>query len=243
MPRPLLLVVLVGCPDVGKPGSDTGDTDIEVATADLYVHSGEILYTWDLETQSATHVGAFHDASTGTALSGVLDIAIDPSGQLYAAIEDQLYRVDAVDAGCTPDQVLPEDGTGLTFLADGRLVVGGEALVAIDLTTGTSEELVPAGTYTTSGDIVGVPQGTLGWTVRGETSDDWVSVDPDSLVATRLGPIGASQLWGVAYADYQLYAFGSDGSVWIVDPVTGAGTLVTISTMSFYGATTNPLTW
>jgi hypothetical protein len=239
----VLLFFLPACVDLlAKPG-DAGDTGAAVATASLYVNSGSTLYTWDTDVLDTVLVGGFWSVTDDAPIAEMLDIAIDPDGHLYGAEDRSLYRIDAVDATCTLVTTLPTTGTGLTFLPDGRLVVGGESLQTVDLDTGATTEIIPAGVYATSGDLVGIPQGTVQWTVTGTTSDQWVSVDPDTGAATLLGDVGASTLWGVAYADYTLYAFGSDGNVWTVDPVTGEGTLVASSIVSFYGATTNPVEW
>lgn len=226
----------------------TGDTDtagpvgLAHAAEPIYVHTGDTLYTWDLDTQQASRLGRF-ETLDGVNITGMVDIAIDEDGVMYGAEGTTLYRIDAEDARCDRYGPLTTRGTGLTFAGDGRLVVAGEALVAMDLGTGVEETLVEAGTWTTSGDVVGVPSGTLEWSVRGDAGDEWVSFDPSTNVGSTIGAVGASSLWGVAYAEGELYAFSGDGYVYIVDPASGAGTFVVDGGLSFWGATTNPVTW
>jgi outer membrane protein assembly factor BamB len=248
-----VILVLAGCVDsvaLGKAtdsgAQSTDDTGEHVglahAAAPIYVNTGESLYTWDIDAKTASWIGRF-ETLDGVGLSDMVDIAIDSEGALYGAIGTTLYRIDAEDARCEADRSLSTSGTGLTFAGDGRLVVAGGALVAVDLGTGVEEELVADGTWATSGDVVGVPEGTLEWSVRGDGGDTWVSVDPSLGVATERGAVGASSLWGVAYAEGTVFAFSGDGYVYTVDPATGAGTFVVDAALSFYGAATNPVTW
>lgn len=247
-----MILGLVGCIDsvaLGK-GGDTagggGDTAEVVglahASAPIYVNTGSSLYAWDLDAMEADYLAPFV-TEDGVGLSEVVDIAIDQHGVIYGAEGSTLYRIDAENGTCVSWGPLPTSGTGLTFDGDGRLVVAGSALVAIDLTTGDQETLVADGSWTTSGDVVGIPSGTLEWSVRGTEGDVWVSVDPVGGAATEVGSVGASSLWGVAYASSTIFAFSGDGYVFSIDPASGAGTFLVDAGLRFYGATTNPVTW
>ncbi|MFN7145366.1 MAG: hypothetical protein ACK4YP_16455, partial [Myxococcota bacterium] len=171
------------------------------------------------------------------------DIAIDADGRVFAASGNAIFRVDAASGDCTLETRVNDTGTGLTVLPDGRLLVAGASLTAWDLATGSAEVIVPAGGFATSGDVVAVPDGTVHWSVLGGSSDQWVVVDPATGTVTPRGPTGASGLWGVAYAEGALLAFGSGGAVFQVDSDSGHGTLVATTAIPFYGATTNPVTW
>lgn len=240
----VLLLLLAACSQksVGL-GDDSGvDTSVPPpATAPIYVHDAGTLYTWS-PTAGPSVVGPFVDAS-GAPIGTVADIAIDADGQLFGAVEGTLHRIDAATGVASVEAALPDRGTGLTVLPDGRLLVAGSALTALDLATGASETLVAAGAYTTSGDVVAVPDGSVHWSVGGAAGDDWVVVDPGTGATERRGSVGVSALWGVAWADETLYAFAADGGVYAVDGATGAGTLVRADAVSYYGATTNPVRW
>ncbi|MDP2305117.1 MAG: hypothetical protein Q8P18_03740 [Pseudomonadota bacterium] len=252
----LLSSLLSGCESAQVKlgdGTDTSDSGTEhlgddtnepaPATAPLYVHDATMLYTWDPATAAATPVGAFLDAATGAPLSYAADIAIDGEGQMFASSGTSIYRVDAATGETTFERTVSETGTGLTVLPDGRLLVAGAALTAWDLESGASEVIVAAGPLSTSGDVVAVPDGTLHWSVLGAEGDAWVVVDPSTGTLEERGSVGVSGLWGVAYAEGTLYGFSSSGGVYSIDGPTGQGVLVASSTVSFYGATTNPVTW
>jgi len=219
----------------------TNPTEPPPATAPIYANHGGALYTWD-PVDGVEWIGDFTDPD-GLALSGFADIAIDAEGALYGAISSALYRIDPETAACTYERSLPDSGTGLTFLPDGRLLVGGMSLVAVDLATGDSETLVATNEWATSGDMVAVPDGSIHWSVILPGTDGWVRVDPDLGSAELVGEVGAAQLWGVAYAEDTLYAFASDGGVLEVDGSTGIGTRIATESVGWYGATTNPVSW
>lgn len=223
----------------GSTPTDT--TEPAPATAPIYAHTAEALYTWD-PVAGPRWLGAFVD-DDGNDVVGMTDIAIDADGALYGAWYSSLYRVDAETAACSYVRELPDAGTGLTFLPDGRLLVAGMSMVALDLATGATETLVATNEWATSGDMVAVPDGSIQWSVILPDSDGWVRVEPDLGSADLVGRVGADALWGVAYADDTLYAFAADGGVWRVDGATGAGTFLAQENLSWYGATTNPVSW
>ena len=104
-----------------------------------------------------------------------------------------------------------------------------------------ASRLSPA--YETSGDLVGLPDGYLYWTVLGGTNDELVRVDPVTGAAFWVGAVAGSRLFGLGYDDGTLYAFSSDGSILSIDPTTAATTVVSSDTTSWWGATTNPVVW
>ena len=235
-------LLLPACTQSDPKDSGAADSAPAPATALVYLHGEAGLYTWS-EADGAALVGTFHDAKSTSVLPVMTDIAIDGDGALYAAADTALYRVDATNGACTPVTTLPDAGTGLTFLPDGRLLVAGTTLTVVDLATATSEPLLADSPYATSGDVVAVPDGSIHWSVVLGASDGWVRVDPTAGTATLVGEVGASRLWGVAYADGTLYAFSADGTSLAVDPTTGVGTLLRSDTEPWYGATTNPVRW
>ena len=247
--RPLLLLPLVACNAASialdKPG-ETGeapDSDSAPATAPVYVHDADTLYAWDAAKLSALPIAPFADAATGSPITGFSDLAIDAEGTLYGAAAGTLYRVNPRTGGVSAEQVLPDQGTGLGFLPDGRLIVAGMGLAALDLATGAVETLVPGGAFVTSGDVVATPDGLVHWTVTTTGGDAWVVFDPTTHQTDVRGLVGTSELWGVAWSEERLWAFSAAGEAWTVDPSTGHGTLAATGGAPWYGATTNPVTW
>jgi hypothetical protein len=232
-----MLTLLLACSD-SKPPADLVEG---AATEALYVHTDSMLYTWSPEGGLA-EVGYFADAA-GNGIGMVTDIAIATDGQLYAGASQSIYKVDARDATVEAWVSLSDNATGMTVLPDDHLLVAGSTLTSVDRETGEAAPFSTTTAYTTSGDVVGVPDGSVHWSVRGGAGDQWVRVDPASGETELLGDVGASELWGVAYAWDTLYAFSSNGSVYAVDDTTGAGTSVATEAVSFYGATTNPGVW
>ena len=172
----------------------------------------------------------------GTSVSGVDDIAMDAEGVLYVAWLADLYRVDAADATCTWIMRMSDPGTGLAFLPDGRLLTADYGLNAIDLTT-LKTESVGFGGSQTSGDVVVAADGTVYWTLNTTDSDVWAHADLAKGTIDVAGDIGATEVWGIAYAEDVMYGFGDNGDVYEIDVATGVGTLVTTEDVDFTGAT------
>jgi DNA-binding beta-propeller fold protein YncE len=130
---------------------------------------------------------------------------------------------------------------GLTCLSNGTLVIGGSALSLIDPATGrVIRTLVPAGGYTTSGDVIALPDGMLYWTVDGG-NDRVVRVDPSSGATTPLPLLGVNDVYGLGFANSQMFGFSSDGRVLTIDPTSGAVMQNQSLPGSWNGATTNPV--
>ena len=102
----------------------------------------------------------------------------------------------------------------------------------------------PAVSYSTSGDIVGMPAGNLYWTVVGAGfSDHLVRVDPRTGAATWIGDIGEYGLWGIGEVGGNLTGFSSGGRLVEIDPATARVTRGTDLPGTWWGATTNPVRW
>jgi hypothetical protein len=86
---------------------------------------------------------------------------------------------------------------------------------------------------------VASPDGSLYWSVQQGGNDGLVRIDPSTGGLTLVGTLGASGVWGLAYAADTLYGYTSDGQYLIIDPTTAAST-VGSTPGSWYGATTNP---
>jgi len=209
------------------------------ATEKMYLHTSDLLYSWNENGQLDT-IGQFNIDDDYA--PNITDIAIDLTGKMYAVSNTGLYRVDPTNARleyvCDTGEYLG----GLTFLADGRLLGAGESILWIEPNTCSRAIFVESGQYATSGDIVGLPDGNLYWTVQG--GDDLVRVNPVTAETEWIGEIGAQNLWGVGYFNDILYGFSSAGSIVHIDPQT-ANILAeeTTSGQYWWGAATNPVFW
>lgn len=231
--------------DTADSAGDTGGVVVppdtgEVATEPVYINSEGELYSYDPQTNTVTLIGPF--TQNGRPFTeGMTDIAIDLNGYMFGGSYTALYRVNPLTAEVTFVGSLADEMTGLTFVSDGRLVGAGYGVSFVDTSNGQLTELVPEGRYQTSGDIVGLPDGMLYWTVRG--GDDLVVVDPNNGRATRVGDVGWSSVYGLGYAYGVLYGFTSQGRVIEIDATTGQATDDERQTGTWWGATTNPVLW
>src|SRR4029079_1430832 len=88
----------------------------------------------DPTTFALTHVGAFGSSDQ------ITDIAVTPSGDLWAISFSSLYRVDKTNAHATYVAAVSGSGNnGLTFLPSGNLLAadGSGGLKRIDTTNGS----------------------------------------------------------------------------------------------------------
>lgn len=233
--------------DSSEP-TDTGDTDEPldtgvIALAAVYANTSDTLYEVEPSTGELTEVGQFHQ---GTAVvEYFIDIAIDLAGQMYGGTFDALYRIDPDTAEVTKLCDTDFDMTALTFTSRGELIAGGDSTISrIDLGSCVATPIVSNSPYDTSGDIVGLPDGFLYWTVWGDgDGDELVRVDPDNGSAAWMGTIGYEKLFGVGYHLGQLYGFSSTGSIVEISPSSAGGQLVCQTREGWWGATTNPVVW
>jgi hypothetical protein len=222
-------------PTGGGTVTDTEPEDPLVATEPVYINTAGTLYSYDPASNTATRLGNFDCTSEMT------DIAVDLDGYMYGVAWNVLYEIDPTNGRCTRAATLSGDYNGLTFVSDGRLVGSGTTIDVLDPGTGRATALVSRGQFTTSGDIIGLPDGMLYWTVEG--ADDLVQVDPNSGSTTRVGRINVSGIWGLGYANEELYGFTSGGARVIIDETSASATDNDRLSGSWYGATTNPVLW
>jgi hypothetical protein len=236
-------------PTVEEPPVD----DIPVARSPIYAHSSDTLYEVDPISGLATEIANF--TLGATALEGIVDLAIDMQGRMYGGDRGErqggpynLYRIDPLTAEatwvCTTDQEM----TALTFTSDGDLIAGGlDGLVTMDLTRNCrTTVLVQDDSLVTSGDVVGLPDGLVYWTVRGNDGDELFAVNPRTGSVTSKGDIRFDRLYGLAFdADEdKLYGFSSDGeTVEIAWSNARSSLLDQTDGVAWWGATTNPVVW
>jgi len=228
--------------DSDLPVVDTG-TLIVVATAPVYAHTSTTLFEVDPLTGAQATVGDFH-TSSGPEVN-FIDLAIDLNGHMVGANYDFLYQIDPTTAEVTPLCPVTVNMYALAFTSDGRLFAGyGDNIVNVDSVTCVTTQLVTDTLYETSGDLVGLPDGYLYWTVRGDGTDDLIRVDPTWGYTTWVGEVGLEGLYGLGYDNGELYGFSSEGEIARINPFTGDSVVVnTSANRSWWGAATNPVLW
>ena len=72
--------------------------------------------------------------------------------------------------------------------------------------------------------------------------DKLARLAPMTFAATTIGTdTGFDHIWGIAYWKNKIYGFTDTGQFILIDPNTGAGTLVSTSTESWWGAAVTTL--
>ncbi len=173
---------------------------------------------WISSPKSERRIGQTVDeASRGIQLN---DLAISPSGDLYAISGSDLYQLDAADqlGDTVPMQkvgplVGVDSPNALTFLRNGQLIAAGKTGISeIDIETGTATALLTfTASYQSSGDLIQVADETLLLTVSsGPNSDALAEVRLDTgefriliegLPAATYGLVGSvDELFGLHVA-------------------------------------------
>ncbi len=225
--------------DTGSGVVEVPDTGV-VATESVYINTSDILYSYAPASNRTTRIGTFLEGGRAVT-GGMTDIAISLDGIMFGGSFTTLYRVNPATAECTRVGALDDEMTGLTFVSDGRLVGAGAAVSIVDTSTGALTTLVRRGEYATSGDIIGLPDGMLYWTVTG--GDDLVQIDPATGDTRRMGSVSVSGVYGLGYADGALLGFTSSGEAIVMDTTTGRSTGSSRLSGTWWGATTNPVLW
>ncbi len=197
--------------------------------ARVLAHDTENLYDVRVPSGVTSLVGRL-----GTTLT---DVALTPGNRLYGINYTALFDVDTATGATRQRSTLPAGSYNAFDLApDGTLYIGGgRRISSIDVATGrlTAFANLPS---PSSGDIAFVANRML-VTVTGAVDDDLVEVDVATRVARRLGSIGFPCVWGLAAYGATLYGFNCEGYILGIDTATGAGTTITQTDVTFYGAT------
>jgi hypothetical protein len=171
---------------------------------------------------------------------GLTDIALSPDRTLYAVGRNVLYRINATTGEGVVLSSVMLDFTALDVAPDGRLYAGADTHVyLLDPVTGqaTIAATFPPGLQA-SGDLAFLTGRLLGTArVDPNSADTLVEFDLATGGARVLGPVGFGCVWGLAAFGPTLYGFTCNGEVLRLDPTTGAGTSLSLSTVRFYGAT------
>lgn len=237
----------------------------------VYANTRDALYQVDPATGERTLIGHFHFAD-GDALmdelegnDGMTDIAIDSDGRLFGGTYGSLWRIDAetaeVEFVCDMRSDRQRQMYAMAFTPNDELIASGDDGTISRIETNNCETTVvlQSSIYETAGDLVGLPDGYIYWTV--EEGDDYdanglVRVDPNSWYVQYLGTIPVARLYGLSYSDGQLYGFSGSLSgqskIIAIEPpgAPPADGMVTTWTIDddgeiggWWGATTNPVLW
>lgn len=220
---------------------DAGDAGVPLAEEPVYVCSQEALYSFDPATLNTTLIGSFAPFPG----EEMVDIAIDLQGRLFGgSASGGIYLIDPLTARVTEVVRLQLQPTGLTFLSDGRLVLAGSRVVIINVMTGDEASVITASAPQTSGDIIGLADGSLYSTVlTGGGGDDLIRINPMGGAYERVGSLRENGVFGLGWANDTLYGFTNTGAVLAIDPAT-ANVLSRVDRGEpWYGATTNPVLW
>jgi hypothetical protein len=174
------------------------------------------------------------DAPTGAVTivgnSGVIltDIAFDPTGNLYGISFTDLYRINTATGAAT--LIAPHGvpgGNALVFRKDGTLFSSGFAstdLFTINPATGATADVGNVG-IASAGDLA-FANGHLYLTA---INNDLIRIDLTGANVsgfTDVGPVGFSNVFGLASPD-NIHLYGVAGTkVLSIDPNTGQGTVV-----------------
>lgn len=200
---------------------------IHVEAWPIYAASSGMLYRVETSsTGSDTAIGAIRTGSGVTPT--ITDIAVTPTGQVYAISFSTLYSIDPRTAVATQIgsglgqanvNALASDSAGNLYAA-----TSSGSFLRVDATTGVATRIGPYGSgYSSAGDIAFSTPGVLFAAVQGESRNSiLVTVTPSTGVATRVG----SSLTDSGFANvYSLSAIG--GLVFgLTTDAAGGGSLV-----------------
>lgn len=239
--------------DTDDSAAPIDEDPVPAAAERVYAHTKAELYTVAPATGAVTLIGTMTEAD-GTK-HDIVDVAIDLQGRLFAGSLGSatkprgLFRVDPLTGQLSRVCDMAVALTAMTFTSDGRLVLGGDdVLQVVDVAAGCRVSTVfAADGYETSGDVVGLPDGLIYWTVRGALEDKLAVVDPDDASTARVvGGLGVDRLYGLGYDKVEgaLYGFSSDGEIVRIEPKTAATQVLDEdAALKWWGATTNPVVW
>jgi hypothetical protein len=239
----------LGDDDDSSPLGDDDDTsdDVWLATASMYAHTADDLYSVeDTPPYAVTHVSTFSRLDGGDPPS-ITDLAVSLDGAMYGVSTNGVWHI-APATGVMEAVLETQDEffVAMTFLADGSLLVGGDAnLYEIDLSTGTYSTLSSFVNWGWDGDMVGLPDGFLYCIMRSEGASNSSLVIYDAVFNTILSDAdtGVGSMFGVAYGAENLFGFTDGGQIVTIDAASGVATQVASPDLGFWGAATNPVLW
>jgi hypothetical protein len=226
------------------------DREFPPIPEEVFAASGTTLYRLTVDSWVLAKVGTL-DGCVGP----VVDIAIDRTSRMFATTTNGIYRVDPGTAVCTliSQGIYPNS---LCTVPAGTVDPSEEALVGfvdddyvrIDRETGEITSIGNLGPFgfISSGDMAVLPGGRAFLSVKqGGCSDCLVEIDPTTGVMLNLvGPIGYSNVFGLASQKGEGIGFGAAGEVFHIDLTTGEGKPIAVSNepfgLEYFGAASKP---
>ncbi len=189
------------------------------------------LWTVDSTTGAAVEIG-----SMGPHV--ISDLAVSPSGDLYAVGYSTLWRVDKATGaktmigahGIAGANALAFNPSGILFLA------GGSQLATVDITTGAGTVIGSTG-FNSAGDIAFGLDGELYQTADGSVGNQLVILDTTTGAGTAVGDIGFGNVFGLAAEGSGLVGLTSRGWTISIDTATGGGVAIASGGIDANGAT------
>jgi hypothetical protein len=236
----------------------------------VYAHADHVLYRIDLQTKMLVTVGPFHaptvdDGHGNQVEDTITDLAVATDGTIYVNSRQSLYTADPNDGHVTKLTSIGNCGNfvvALSFTIDGTLTAGDFSgdycTINTSVNPATTTKVGTLGmNMALAGDIVAVDDGTMygtavDMTMSSSNQNNYlVKLDPHTgAVIQKIGQTGFPSLFGLAYAEGQVFGFTHDGSgrVITIDPTTGHGTVYgtfmdpsTHQGIAFAGAGVNPM--
>lgn len=188
---------------------------------------------------------------------GLLDLDIDPQGQLLAVTADGLYTVGSQGEMAllahvsTPERTngMAIDSSGTIFITNAPYDANDPAMAyTIDRYTGVLDTLGVLNPYASSGDCVTLKDDSLLMTAPDPDTpydpndprarrDVLVYVDSFSAETRLIGAVGFAKVYGLSASFDHLFGVTDFGEVIEIDPLTGAGTLLFVDPeLRFWGA-------
>jgi large repetitive protein len=247
-------------PAADGPSQPEADAPPTVDSSRVYAHSGKQLFQMNSLTLATTMMGTF----TGLGTQSLTDLAIDKNDRMLGITFNKLYEVDPATGETTLVSELDVDNsTSLSFIpqdlndpSSPDILVTANSfgdVFQIDPASGTTTLLgnygtLPGGQVRSSGDLFGVrglgifatvdvsPAGSPGG------NDFLARIDPVTWVATPIGSgTGFDKIFGLGFWGGKIYGFvdlgsGNGGQMIEIDQNTGVGTLLSSSTINWFGA-------
>ena len=237
----------LGDDDTFGDDDDSTADDPWLATASMYAHTADDLYSVDDAPPYGVHLISTFYRLDGESPPNITDLGVSLDGQMYGVSTHAVWHI-APATGAMESLLQAEDEffVAMTFLADGSLLVGGDRnLYLINLGTGEYSLQSTFADWNWDGDMVGLPDGYLYCIMRrdGDSNSSLVVYDAVFENVLSEADTGVGSMFGVAYGAGSLFGFTDGGTIVTIDAATGGATQVAEPGLAFWGAATNPVLW
>lgn len=190
------------------------------------------LYTLDPATGSAALVGP-------CGITDVTDLAFH-GPTLYGISFSQLLRLNPETGAATVIGATGFTTNGLVVSEEGIIYAGTNPgqLISINPVTGAGTLIGDfGGGLTSAGDLVIDANGVMYGALNSGSEVVLARIDRNTGAATVIGPIGFSDIYGLAIGCCHMYGFAFSGNVLAINVSTGTGTVIGSSGVGIGGAT------